>query len=135
MLGQASASMHCVRCMATKPISLRVAEDVKADLEHIARRLKSVARRPCCDFLFGHHTLSGSQQHRPFTIVAGSFHDRAGGRERRGGMRPRRSGQRSGLARTSMGASGSGPRAAPSEFMRASVIRSNWRWPTGPIWW
>ena len=25
--------------MATKPISLRVAEDVKADLEHIARRL------------------------------------------------------------------------------------------------
>lgn len=31
-------SRQCVHCMATKPISLRVGEDVKLDLEHLARR-------------------------------------------------------------------------------------------------
>src|SRR6266581_2842246 len=30
--------MHCMYCMATKPISLRIAEDVKRALEQIARR-------------------------------------------------------------------------------------------------
>src|SRR5437899_5497105 len=30
--------MQCVHCMATRPISLRVAEDVKLELERIARR-------------------------------------------------------------------------------------------------
>jgi hypothetical protein len=30
--------MQCVHCMATKPISLRIPEKVKRDLEQIARR-------------------------------------------------------------------------------------------------
>lgn len=37
-LDLAPTGMQCVRFMATKPISLRVAEDVKLDLQHIARR-------------------------------------------------------------------------------------------------
>ncbi len=38
MLDLASFAIQCVLCMVTKPISLRVAEDVKLELERIAHR-------------------------------------------------------------------------------------------------
>ena len=43
--------MHCVHCMATRPISLRVDEEVKHELEQLARRFGTSPATLGADYL------------------------------------------------------------------------------------